>query len=638
MRLLIVSDVCCDLSEVLKSCGVYVQRIGFQDAVYAELSGYDAFCILPKECGTYLEPRFRQKLERENDKGKRVFLQGVRSFQDYLYEKPEDTTRSRLIYLEPEEGKKISGLRTGDLLDDEANMMCVPQTHLEDMKGILYYKEHIIAHTHTDMTREEIQRDSRMGLWECRENILCSAFILRNFNKARFAPRRMWQSLISYIAWWLTGKEPVYFPEPAVRYGTKEDIKQPEIFERSRRESIERGIAWLNRFLIDSGRGGIREGMHHNVNPDGVQEVQEYVRTDCTGECAGAYKMYARQNRKKEYARRGEDMDAVIYGPMMVRGGVCDGMVRWCMNSWSVCYQDDVARALLPGLYDCLFMDDGRHLQDICSAMDFLQKTTAKDGLRIWRTDKYDLNPQSIEAIAEEEHGIASAHYNAYYHAALLLAGKAAGRNDFIDTAKNGLESLMRLYPNTAREQSETEEMCRMILPLSILYGVTGEEKHRKMLYRVAEDLQKVRHPFGGYMEWDTGYKAACSRESTGECSVLTKNGDPIADLLYSSNWLPLGFAFAYDVTGDEWFQDLWHEAVIFCMKTQMYSEDPLVDGSWCRAFDMELKEAYAAPHDVGWAAYASETGWTVAEILMGMMMPEILAEKKKSSVLWKNL
>ena len=158
------------------------------------------------------------------------------------------------------------------------------------------------------------------------------------------------------------------------------------------------------------------------------------------------------------------------------------------------------------------------------------------------------------------------------------------------------------------------------------------------MLYRVTEDLQKVRHPFGGYMEWDTGYKAACSRESTGECSVLTKNGDPIADLLYSCNWLPLGFAFAYDVTGDEWFRDLWHEAVIFCMKTQMYSEDPLADGSWCRAFDMELKEAYAAPHDVGWAAYASETGWTVAEILMGMMMPEILAEKKKSSVLWKNL
>lgn len=53
------------------------------------------------------------------------------------------------------------------------------------------------------------------------------------------------------------------------------------------------------------------------------------------------------------------------------------------------------------------------------------------------------------------------------------------------------------------------------------------------------------------------------------------------------------------------------------------------MDGAWCRAFDMDLKEAYAAPHDVGWAAYACETGWTVSEILMGMMMPDILKKRK---------
>jgi hypothetical protein len=39
----------------------------------------------------------------------------------------------------------------------------------------------------------------------------------------------------------------------------------------------------------------------------------------------------------------------------------------------------------------------------------------------------------------------------------------------------------------------------------------------------------------------------------------------------------------------------------------------------------MERQEAYGCPHDVGWAAYAIESGWTVSEILMGMMLPEIL-------------
>ena len=51
----------------------------------------------------------------------------------------------------------------------------------------------------------------------------------------------------------------------------------------------------------------------------------------------------------------------------------------------------------------------------------------------------------------------------------------------------------------------------------------------------------------------------------------------------------------------------------------------PMPDGAWCRAFDMDLKEAYGCPHDVGWAANCCETGWTVAEILMGMMLMDIL-------------
>ena len=44
----------------------------------------------------------------------------------------------------------------------------------------------------------------------------------------------------------------------------------------------------------------------------------------------------------------------------------------------------------------------------------------------------------------------------------------------------------------------------------------------------------------------------------------------------------------------------------------------------------MELGEAYGCPHDVGWAVRCSESGWTDAEILMGLMMPEILTREKK--------
>ena len=86
-----------------------------------------------------------------------------------------------------------------------------------------------------------------------------------------------------------------------------------------------------------------------------------------------------------------------------------------------------------------------------------------------------------------------------------------------------------------------------------------------------------------------------------------------------------MGFAYAYHATGDEAYRDLWRETAAFCLGAQIRSDDPLTDGSWCRAFDMDLGEAYGCPHDVGWAACCSESGWTDAEILMGLMLPAVM-------------
>jgi hypothetical protein len=310
---------------------------------------------------------------------------------------------------------------------------------------------------------------------------------------------------------------------------------------------------------------------------------------------------------------------------MIVRGGLCDGFMRWSDVAWQVMYQDDAARCMLGSLYNCIFLGDDTQFSEICRVLDFLVKTTGKDGCRISRSDMFMLTESYMAELAAMENGRTSAHYNGYYLASLLLAYKYGKNEAYLEVGRRGLETLMALYPDTDREQSETQEMCRLVLPLAALYDATGEERHREMLYRVVKDLETHKHPSGGYYEWDTGYTATCNRESPTECSLLTENGDPVADLLYSVNWLPIGFAYAYYVTGDEWFRDLWTDVVRFCLRTQIISDNPLSNGSWCRAFDMDLGEAYACPHDTGWAAYASETGWTIGEILTGMMFMEIL-------------
>lgn len=68
MRCLLISESESDFSDVLESCGVYVDRISMEDAVCIQLSSYDAYAIL--SCTKVLDPRFRVRLEAEIDKGK----------------------------------------------------------------------------------------------------------------------------------------------------------------------------------------------------------------------------------------------------------------------------------------------------------------------------------------------------------------------------------------------------------------------------------------------------------------------------------------------------------------------------------------------------------------------------------------
>lgn len=627
-RCLIIADKPSDLTAVLETCGGVADRVSFADALSADLGAYDAFCVLAD--GTVLDPRLRARLEEETDKGKRIFTEALNSWGGIYSAEPVNTTRSRLVVAVGNEEDGIPGLAVGDLLDDQSNRMMQPHYTVPGLKPLLVYHEHIIAHRHWNAERDEILNNSRLGLFMIGTNVMMCTFVLHNFNRARFAPRRSWEALIRYIAHWITGADGFVIPAPTVWHGTDADLCDAAVFDASRRDAVERGIGWLRQFLVDEGRGGIREGLRHNIDPDGYQAAADTVRTDCCGEAMGAFRFYAAVTGDEACHKIADNLADFVLGPMLVKGGMFDGMLRWTDTAWQVCYQDDVARALLPMLYDCLLFSHKKRFDDICRALDFLVSTTAKDGCRVSRTDAPNLTEDGIRALREAEHGAPSAHYNAYYHAALLLAYRVGGNRTYLDVARRGLETIMNAYPLTQREQSETEEMCRLILPLAALYGCTHEAEHLEMLHRVADQLEEHRHPAGGICEWDTGYKANCSRESRGECSLLTENGDPIADLLYSTNWLPIGYAYAYHVTGDDKFRGLWQSTAAFCMRAQLCSDDRMTDGSWCRAFDMELGEVYGCPHDVGWAACCSETGWTDAEILMGLMMPALFEKAQQ--------
>ena len=623
-KILIISRKSSDLSDlILANCPGAVICDPFGDV---PIEAFDALCILSgnEDRPVILPAALRLRVEAARAAGKPVFTEFVASVgSTYLgIDIPATMTHHRAVYAQG--GLDCVGLTTGDVLDGHYNSCCQYAFIPKDAKLILAYHPYVCAHDHIEMTDEALCN----GIWALYRdgNTLVCGLRLCNFRRARLSPVGQWESIVTEILRHLAGEKievafraPVCTFAKGCRVASYKDVQ----------DSVARGLAWFENagMLIDGGANGIREGLsHHILAQNGKQLRAEQVRNDCTGETAGAFLMDAILTGSEKSRAIYEAATDFCFHALQVKEGPHKGMMRWSEMAWETCYQDDVARVLLPSLLKANYAGGTAHYDDIMDALWYLVKTTGPDGLRKSRTDIISMKPEMWEKLASDQWA-PTAHHNAYYAAALLLAYRADGPAKFLEVAEKGLSSIMAVYPWTHRETSETEENCRLVFPLAVLYQVTGKEAHKAWLYRVTEELQKVHHESGAYREWDTDYRANCSRRENGECALLAENGDPVADLLYSVNWLPLGFAYAYLATGDELFRNLWLDVASFFVSCQIRSEDPTLGGAWARAFDLKRWEINGVPHDIGWSPCCVESGWTVGEILMGLQFMKIVED-----------
>ena len=623
-RILVVANSESDLLALLeKHCNVVV--IDTDDDA-PDLDDFDALCVLggTENADLKMSPPLHNLAYEMKEAGKPVFFEYVCSIFSIRPRGINNTAFQRMVYREA--ALECDGVENGDLFDGQCNDCINYRPITEDMRPILTYKQHICAHSKIEISTEE-HRDGTFALWWYADNVLVSSIRLSNFHRARFAPRDRWKAIISGIVAFLAGEKiELEFAAPVYTY-REQKISSADDAE----EMIKRGLAWIENSNILNGEGkrGAKEGFTNQISAkNGDQGKALNVRADCTNEIGGALIFDALLTGNEISKKRAEALFDFTFAHLQIKSGDHKGMLRWSDVGWDDCYQDDVARAILPALL-CQFFDvDIPHFDDIKDALDYLVKTTAKDGIRVNCTEMCKMTPEYYKRITGESAAEPCAHFNAFYHAALLLAYRACGDKKYLDVALRGLTTLMSRHPETRRETSETEEYTRLIFPLAVLYSVTGEKEHYNWLCRVTEDLEKFLHSSGGYAEWDTGYKAGCSRNHNGECALLAENGDPVADLLYSNNWLPTAFAYAYMITGEEKFYRKWCGISSFIASVQMHSALPHLDGAWARAVDMDTFENCGMPHDRGWGPHCIESGWIVGEILMGLQLMHV-AEKK---------
>ncbi len=623
-RILVLSTKPSDLSNlILSTCAGAELRAPDKPFDAAE---FDALCLLggnEQISITYPSP-VRACIEKMRHMGKPVFAEYVEAIGGSVQNSITETTHHRLVYNPAD--FPVEDLPAGAVLDDHNND-CITYAFRNHAKApILTCHNYVCAHDQIGMSTEEMEKGI-WALWWLSDNTLLCAFRLCNFRRARLVPTSYWQSLITEIISFLSGEKVTpAFQAPICTY------KQTEVTCAADTDAaVTRGIEWFQRagMLKNGGSAGAFEGFSHHIKAiDGMQKRRNDIRTDCTAETGGIFLYDALLRGNAASKQTADALFKFCFDWMQEKEGAHKGMIRWSEVAWETCYQDDVARAVQPLLMQQYINGEVPYFDEIKAGLTYLMDTTGEDGLRVSRTDWCRLNDNKRAELKKAGVGIPCAHHNAYYLAMLLLAYRAGADKRFLEVGEKGLCSIMATYPNTLRETSETEENCRLVLPLSILCEVTGKAEYRKWLDTVLGNLALRRHARGGYAEWDTGYQAKCARNHTGECALLANNGDPAADLLYSNNWLPLAFAHAYLTTGEERFRALWCDIASFLLSCQIHSEDTLLDGAWSRAFDMKHGEAHGVPHDVGWAPCCIETGWTMGQILMGLQFMH-LAEKK---------
>ena len=620
-KILVVANKENDLLRLLKaSCDVTV--IGTEDICF-DIEAYGALCILAgdEDDSLILPAPLQVALEKMRQRGKPVFCEFLRSLGLVRKRAEENVNRKRMVFRP--DSFAVQGMHEGDLLDAQSNLCLRYGPMPVDAAPILTYQEHICSHSNLQIDAEG-HKAGTWALWWLDKTTLISSIRLCNFHRARFAPRERWQALITSIVSFLAGErvEPTFDPPVYTYSQTKVSCVEDTI------PSIRRGLDWITNagILKRGGVGGAYEGFSSRIfAQNGVQARNNSIRTDCTCEIGGALLFDSILTGNTDSKAAADALFKFAFECMQVKEGDHKGMLRWSEEAWSICFQDDAARAILPLLLCQHLGRDVPYLEKIKEALDYMLATTGENGMRRNFTEIHGTFSSLIDEVKKENTAKLCAHYNAFYSATLLLAYRVCGKREYLQCAETGLSALMSLFPDTVRETSETEECCRLILPLAILYGVTKKREHYDWLCSVVDALEKYRHPSGGYMEWDTGYQAFCSRNHNGECALLANNGDPIADLLYSNNWLPLGFAYAYLVTGEARFYELWRSVAAFLLSSQMHSEDKNLDGAWARAFDMDICETYGMPHDIGWGPYCIESGWTVGEILMGLQFMQAI-------------
>jgi len=506
--------------------------------------------------------------------------------------------------------------------------------------------------------------------------ILVATTNLSQFISGRYAPQQAWGNVWEAIFQYLqpNKKTEQLTWQPVISAFYEKDENLPDDYQKA---SIQKGIQWyinakmlvpssyedtLQRMIesgnerlkwsadIPAGDGshGAFEAVMSTIDAEGNQPIGIIKRGDCISETAMAFASAGTVLKNADYFNIAEHLlDFYLLHSSATQNEYGNpqhgayGLIPWGISNtawYKASYGDDNARVLLSALTTAALTDTDRWNATLMKSLVALLRTTGKNGFRGNRIDLQDFEKNGWQHYYHRDIINMAPHFEAYLWACFLWAYQQTGDPLFLERTQQAIKTTMEGYSDEwTWTNGIAQEKARMILPLAWLLRIQDTPENREMLYTVLDDLLALQHETGAIREafgnLEKGkYPPPQSNEAygTNEASLIAENGDPVSDLLYTTNFAFLGLHETAYATDDPKIKAAVDRLAAFLCRIQVKSEGhPEIHGGWMRAFDFERHEHWGSNADHGWGAWAIESGWTQGWIT------SVLALREMNTSIW---
>ena len=503
---------------------------------------------------------------------------------------------------------------------------------------------------------------------------LVSTTGLSNFIKGRYAPKDEWQGIWQGILQFLFVEGPEIEKldwDPKIRTTYDQNEQLPPDY---RKKSIQNGIEWFKNakmlvpegyenllgnsykgdrrteFInwndtipVGDGSNGVFECIFSRIDDKGNQPIGVVLRGDCTGEVAGAFAASGKVlDREENYEIANNLLEFYLEESSALKGEYGDpkhgayGLVPWGISSYpwyKANYGDDNARLFLGAIITAAITGNTKLDDTLMRMLLALYRTTGENGFRGDRIDLPQLKENGWQHYYNGSVVNLSPHMEAYLWACFIWAYDKTGDPIFLERTKKAIKATMDVYPDKWKWMNGlAQERARILLPLAWLVRVENTDENRKMLYTAIEGLLELQDKSGTIREelgnLEKGvFPPSRSNADYGlhEASLIAKNGDPVSDLLYTTNFALVGLHEAWYTLKDPRIGEAVDKLSEFLCRIQVESpEHPELHGGWMRAFDFERFEHWGSNADAGWGAWAIESGWTQGWITTILSLREL--------------